>query len=124
MFKYLLLNNASLTSDSFSYAVIGGNLEIIRTTYSSNLLKEREKYMVNAKGISAFGFFNYGNNQNCAHLSGYFSVFLQSLHMTIQNHQYQLFDWILDQVAGTIPSFLINKLVNCCVEDGNAYALL
>ncbi|KAK8875507.1 hypothetical protein M9Y10_005673 [Tritrichomonas musculus] len=98
-FKYLLLNHNMIGEATLSYAVYGGNIEIIRIVdqrFSSNKVH--------------YGYF----------------ISYDYIYLSIIKHRNDVFNWIFEQkyLSNSFPDEYNNSLVYLSVLTGNAHALI
>lgn len=128
-FKFLLLNHAEITKFTFSYAVYGGNSEIVKIVHQSNELFDDDDDDTN------------NNNNNRVFGPGFFGMRRSqsqpkqkegNIVPSITKHRNDLFDWILETKYKTEkkietkfkPNSWLDYIAEIAAKNGNAHALI
>ena len=107
-FKYLLLNHSKIDSQTFYFALQGGNIEIIKIADNQNQYQNK-----NVNKQSRWG-------------SCYKTDKTQMLKILIQKQRNDLFDWVFEQKITNydVIGESLRDIISCSVSNGNVHALV
>lgn len=112
-FKYLLLNDCEIDETTFSHAVFGGNIEIIK------IVDQIEKSCKN-KSMQTDTFCVDKTQEVLL-----YSNKINQIILAIMKHRNDLFDWILEQkFTDQDQNNIFLTLIDCSIFNGNVHSLL
>ncbi len=100
-FKYLILNHEQASQKTFNYAILSGNIEIIK------IIDQQLAANNDTKKITT-------------------STRKSRIVPLIETHKNDLFDWVFEQkfTKDDMSNDFINNLVVCSITNGNIHALI
>ena len=113
-FKYFLSNHDKIDKSTFSFAVYGGNHEIIRIVDQN----EQNGDLDNDKDKKPKTGFSFGKSPQLTSIT-------DKIIPAIMKHQNDVFDWIIDsKLTEKQTNDNLSSLINCSVANGNAHSLI
>ncbi|KAK8892326.1 hypothetical protein M9Y10_029552 [Tritrichomonas musculus] len=118
-FKYLLLNYLKCDRSTFSFALFGGNIEIIK-------IVDNQKLGLNENDLSSESEYDSLSHDDFQFNSESRESKYDKIIPSICNHQNDLFDWIFGSKISSkqLNDKMMNKLLIVSVQTGNVHSFI